>query len=288
VFKPNKIGVLAGKLESPTSMEIWYLSHNIGCIAPWAILTLKDKIIFLSESGWKATDGKDIWDLSDNINGLIESGYLTLAEKENYSVAYYPEKEQVQFLMNHSTLTPQIVVGHFLVSLILKPTGISELFKQNLMGWTYHEYDYHELTCLSTYTDSNGITKVIAGASNGFVYELDSGTDDDGSNITTKLRTDWMPLNVPRSETKLIRKGYLTYKAGGTIDLNLTVDVDFTGSEEDPYNFTGGDVDLDDTINESFNMSNTGELFRFTFLETSSESLSIMGIVLKFRSLGAR
>lgn len=282
VFKPNKIGVL--DIDSP---EIWYLGHGVGCIAPWAILTFKDKIIFLAEEGWKATDGKDIWDLSSNISGLLEDGYITINEKENYSVAFYPEKEQLQFLINHSTLDPKVIVGHFLVPLILKPTGISELVKQNIMGWTYHEYDYDELTCIGNYTDSDGITRVIAGASDGFVYLLDSGTDDDGEDITTKLRTDWLSLGTPRSITKTIRKGYLSYGASGTISLGLTVDIDFAATDE-TSTLTGSTVDVDNSINEDFPLTGTGELFRFTLFETSSKSLDIMGLTIQFRSDGIR
>ena len=282
VFKPNKIGVL--DTEVP---EIWYLGHGVGCVAPWAILTFKDKIVFLSEEGWKATDGSDIWDLSENISGLLEDGYVTINERENYSVAFYPEKEHFQFLINHSTLDPRVIVGHFLVPLILKPTGISELVKQNIIGWTYHEYDYHELTCISNYTDSDGITQIIAGASDGFVYLLDSGTDDDGSNITTKLRTDWLSLGVPRSLTKTNRKGYLTYGTNGTISLGITVDIDFSTTGE-TSTVTGGDVDLDNSINESFDLTGTGELFRYTLLETSSQSLDISGLTIMFRVEGVR
>ena len=282
VFKPNKIGIL--NTEVP---ELWYLGFGIGCIAPWAILTFKDKVIFLSEEGWKATDGKDIWDLSENINGLVEDKYLTIKEKENYSVAYYPEKEHFQFLINHSTEDPKVVVGHFLVPLLLKPTGISELVKQNIMGWTYHEYDYDELTCVGNYTDSDGITKIIAGASDGFVYLLDSGTDDDGEDITTRLRTDWLSLGAPRSITKTIRKGYLTYGTSGTISLGLTVDIDFAATDE-TTTLTGSAVDIDDSINESFPLTGTGELFRFTLLETSSKSLDLMGFTIQFRNEGVR
>ena len=289
VFKPNKIGVL-----DTSSPEIWYLGRGVGCVAPWAILTFKDKVVFLAEDGWKATDGNDIWSLSENILGLAEDGYITIEEKENYSVAFYPEKEHFQFLINHSELTPKIIVGHFLVPLILKPTGISELVKQNIMGWTYHEYDYHTLTCVGNYTDGDGITRVIAGATDGYIYLLDSGTSDgwttvetDGDGITTILRTDWLHLGVPRSITKTVRKGYLSYSAGGTLALELAVDVDFAVTNEVSA-FTGGSVGVDDSINESFNMTGTGELFRFTFIETGTESFDLMGLTVQFRVDGIR
>ena len=136
-------------------------------------------------------------------------------------------------------------------------------------------------------TLSNGITRVIAGASDGFVYLLDSGTDDDGEVITTKLQTDWLSLGLPESETKTIRKGRLGYKTSGTISMDFVVDIDYKATD-DTTTFTGGDVGINDSINEKFDMTGTGELFRFTLIETSTESLSIMGITINYRSEGVR
>jgi len=190
VFKSSKIGILAGELD--VKSQLWYLSRGIGCISNWTIIAFEDKIMFLSEEGWKATDGKNIWDLSSKINRLVGDGYFISSEGENYSAVYYPEKEQFQFLANHSTLTNYVFVGHLLMPLLLEGSGASELETGNIVGWSYHQYASDELTCLGTYTNSSGITKLIAGASDGFVYELDSGNTDDGAYIATSLKTDWL------------------------------------------------------------------------------------------------
>ena len=288
VFKRNKIGVLAGDLES--TAELWYLSKGIGCIAPWSIIPFGDKVIFLSEEGWKATDGSQIYSISDKINNVINEGYITKNEKDNYFGVYYPEKEQMHFLCNHSTLTPRVFIGHNLAPLLLtwqSIFGISEGSIGSMVGWTYHQYDYHTLTCLGTYTDDDGIQRVVAGNDGGLVYLLDSGTADESTNINVSLKTDWLTLGVPRSITKTIRKGYLTYSAGGTVDLTLTTAIDFE-STSDTVSFTGGDVGTDDSINESFNMTGTGEVFRYTLTESGQESLGIYGFTTMFRLVGIR
>ncbi len=290
VFKKDKIGVLAGDLSNPSSCEISYLSLGIGCIASWAILPLEDKILFLSEEGWKATDGTDIFNISSKINGLIKDGYISINQNENYSVAYYPEKEQFHFLMNHSTLDPMVAVGHFLIPLMLAAKGIigiSEKALGNIVGWTPHQYDNHALTCVGNYTDGDGITRVIAGSDDGYVYLLDSGADDDGSNIHVRLRTDWLSLGRRKTHTKVTRRGRLVYSTDGTINMELQEDVDFEAGG-DPTTFTGADRGIDDALNKPFDLAGTGELFRYTLSEISSQQLSINALEIKLRDMGAR
>ena len=290
VFKSNKIGVLSGDPSQPSSCEIHYLSQGIGAIASWAILPLEDKVIFLSEEGWKATDGTDIYDLSPKINRLIADGYITINENENYSIAYYPKKSQFQFLINHSTLDPMVVVGHLLVPLMLASKGIigiSEKALGDMVGWTRHEYDYHVLTCLANYTDSSGITRIVAGSNNGYVYLLDSGASDDEHDIQINLVTDWLNLDRPQNHTKITRKGCLSYCTDGTINLELKEDRDFklTG---DLTTFTGAGRGIDDAVNESFDLAGSGELFRYTFSEVGSQKLNINSLLIWLRDLGIR
>jgi len=290
ISKKDKIGVLAGDLSQPLSCEIWYLSLGRGCIASWAILPLEDKVLFLSEEGWKATDGVNIFSISSKINGLIKDGYITIKENENYSVAYYPQNEQFHFLMNHSTLDPMVAVGHFLIPLMLAAKGIigiSEKALGSMVGWTPHQYDNHTLTCFGNYTDGNGITRVIAGSDDGYVYQLDSGTSDDGYDIHVKLRADWSSLGRPKTHTKVTRRGRLDYYTDGTINMELQEDVDFKAGGS-PTVFTGAGRGIDDALNEPFDMAGVGELFRYTLSEISSQKLSISALELKFRDMGAK
>lgn len=222
VFKRNRIFVLEGDFAN-----FYAVSHGVGCIASWGIIPFEDKVIFLSEEGWKSFDGVNLYDLSKSIRPLAELGYITPSQNANYSVAYYPVKDQFLYLCNHSTLTKRVFVGHFIVPLLYINKGIPEQLSQNIVGWTYHEYPNHTLTCLGTYTDALGITRVIAGSSNGWVYLLDSGEADVTFDIPYAMQTGWQPLGKSPGVSKTVRLGFLSLSASGGCVLTFTVEKDY-------------------------------------------------------------
>jgi hypothetical protein len=285
VFKRNKIGILAGELDAES--ELWYLDHGIGCISGHTILPFKDKIVFLSEEGWKATDGKNIWSLSTAIDGLVADGRFVKAEKDNWSSVYYPEKEQFMSLVNHSSLQDRIYIGHFLVPLLLEGMGADELKIGELVSWTYHQYDNDELTCLGTYTDTSGLTKVIAGGADGIVYELDSGTQDDSSNIECNLQTDWLALGTTLGESKRVRRGYVGWTAATSASASFVTDVDY-GRTDDAKTITNDSTGTRDGGTSQITMKGTGKVFRFTFNESSDDTIGLHNIVVYFQSEGLR
>ena len=69
--------------------------------------------------------------------------------------------------------------------------------------------------------------------------------------------------------------------------MTLTTDIDFAATN-DTTSFTGGDVGTDDSINESFDMTGTGELFRYMLTESGQESLGIFVFTTMFRIVGIR
>ena len=222
IFKRNRIFVLEGDFAN-----FYAVSHGVGCIASWGIIPFEDKVIFLSEEGWKSFDGVNLYDLSKSIRPLAELGYITPSQNARYSAAYYPVKDQFLYLCNHSTLTKRVFVGHFIVPLLYINKGIPEQLSQNIVGWTYHEYPNHTLTCLGAYTDSLGIQRVIAGSSNGYVYLLDSGNADVTYDIPYAMLTGWQPLGKSPGVSKTVRLGFLSLSASGGCTLTFTIEKDY-------------------------------------------------------------
>lgn len=289
VFKRNKISILAGDLTE--SSELYSIAMGVGCIASWAILPFEDKVVFLSEEGWKACDGKNVFNLSQNINGILADGWITENENANVSAIYYPEKSQMQFNINHSTLGDRVYCGQFLIPLILMGKGAAEQDVGALVAWTYHDYANHEITCIGTYTDTDGITRPIAGDSAGWLYELDSGTadigaDDVSNNIACTFQTDWVDLTTGRGLTKTTRKGYLDYTVSGTTLLTFNIERNFSDTDDtQTITGTGG---VGNAIGANFNLSGTGRRFRFTVTQNDAVSLDINGISVFFRVEGRR
>ena len=298
IFKRNRIFVLEGDFAN-----FYAVSHGVGCIASWAIIPFEDKVIFLSEEGWKSFDGVNLYDLSKSIRPLAELGYISPSQNARYSAAYYPVKDQFLYLCNHSTLTKRVFVGHFIVPLLYINKGIPEQLSQNIVGWTYHEYPNHTLTCLGTYTDTLGITRVVAGSSNGYVYLLDSGSADVTYDIPYAMQTGWQPLGKSPGVSKTVRLGFLSLAASGGCTLTFTVEKDY----ESPFYSAALTIDELSTAfcgycycgytflgsREGFTKrvaipGSPGQLYRFGLSGSDKVELTLQAMTFMYRTEGVR
>ena len=299
VFKKNKIAVMEGDFEQ------WYtISNGIGCIAPWAIVPIGGLVYFISEEGWKATDGRKVINIGKKLQAISRAQYLTSSAAEDYTAIYYPEKYQLQFNLYHATYNNFVLVAHLLESLY-QDAGEEIVAGSNFIGYTYHEYDNHVFTTLGTYTDATGIPRPIAGSSTGYVYKLDYGTQDAGNNIAISMSTGWTPLGVPQSLTQTLRGINAVYSSNVTAGAGvarLYYDVDFVagsnyvtltngGAMGTNYPFTGAPyTGIDGAIDENLDVidSAVGHRFRFRLTDTSAYSMTLVAINAYFRVEGRR
>jgi hypothetical protein len=298
VFKRNKIFVVEGDFAN-----FYTISHGIGCIASWGIIPFEDKVVFLSEEGWRAFDGVNLYDLSESIRPLCGQGYVTIGQNANYSAVYYPVKDQFLYLCNHSSLTKRVFVGHFLVPLLYINKGIPEQLSQNIVGWTYHEYPNHTLTCLGTYTDTLGITRVIAGSSNGYVYLLDSGGGDVTYDIPYSMLTGWQPLGKSPGVSKTVRLGFISLAVDLECTLTFTIEKDY----ESPFYTTEIELVGTDTAYCGYMYCGSsylgmgvgftervaipgspGQLYRFGLSGSDKTTLTLQAMTFMFRSEGVK
>ena len=299
VFKRNKFAVIVGDFEAKIEIAPTY---DIGNIAPWAILQFEDKIIFLSEKGWFAFDGETLYPISEKINLLIESGYISIDQAENYSAAAYSAREQFYYLCNHSAMVKRVFVGHFIIPLLYLDKGlpVSEQKSENIISWTYHQYDSHDLTCMARFTAINGTVRIMAGTSTGDIFELDKGSLDDTSPINFSFETSWFPLNAPASYTKTIRIFNITYSTDQVGDVTFRVYGDFTslldeetllgvdaaycGSSYCGYAYCG----VEGNITEKFPCNCVGNWFRYNLEGNAEQSFSLEAIAAQYRVEGIR
>lgn len=304
VFKRNRVFVLRHDLESGAYVPSEVQLYGVGCVAPWAIILFEDKVIFLAEEGWKSFDGENLYDISKSIRPLAQQGYTSINQAENYSAAFYPARDHFIYFCNHSTLAQRMFVGHFLVPLLYINKGIPEQLSQNIVGWTYHDYPNHSLTCIGRFTDPIGITRLVAGASDGYIYQLDSGANgDDGSDIPYSLLTGWHPLGKSPALYKTVRIGFVSTSSDRNCTLDLRVEKDF-----EPAFFTGH-LSLVNPwaaycgyaycgfaycgMPEGFTAraaipGSPGQLYRFGLSGSDKAELTIQGMTFMFRTEGVR
>lgn len=290
VFKRNKFSVLSGDFDEAS--ELYTTGYGLGCTSHYTIIPFEDKVVFLSEEGWKSFDGKNLYSMSEMVNGWREDGYYTPIEAAGYQSVYYSDREQFLTLMEHSTETDIVAVGHFLIPLTMADQGAPEFGTGVLASWTYHVYANHTLTAIGTYTDSSDITRVLAGDSAGWVYELDSGTADviaagTSKDIAYTFQTDWSTLGTRRYETKVCRRGYLAYTSSTTDTMTFNIEKDFSDTD-DNQTVTCVTSGVSDARIQKLHLTGTGEVFRFTLSGEAQQSLGIIALQIYFRNLGIR
>jgi len=80
--------------------------------------------------------------------------------------------------------------------------------------------------------DVNGIERLFAASSDGFVYELDAGTSFDGGNIFSYLLMSFNNNKSPRSR-KHYKRVILQAQCSGIAQVNVGYDLSYAGSESD-------------------------------------------------------
>jgi len=291
VFKEKKVGVLEGEFSS-----IYYLSDNIGCVAPWAIKVIGDKAIFPSEEGWMMCDGRNIYGISEKVDSLGERGYYSYTERANYFVALNLEKSQIHFMINHSALDKIVMVGHFISPLLSQYGEVPEEETSTAVSWTYHQYDNHTHVAMGEFTDASGLMRIgiIAkkGAADYFIYETESADGDESEAIAVAIQTGWSTMGAPNTLTKTVRVGHIGAAFGGTSGneqvLTINTDVDFvnpvdtatitqvtnpSGSVGFPGDIYTGSYALHE---ENFKMNAVGRYLRWRLSESSIYRLTVM------------
>lgn len=305
VFKKNKIAAMEGEFAQ------WYtISNGIGCIAPWSITVVGGKVYFISEEGYKATDGKAVYDVGKRLGALSRAQYFTDTASVEYTSVYYPEKFQIHINFYHATLNNIVLVAHLLDTLYQEVgvnASVGETAPTTAVGYTYHEYDYHASThalrTLGTYTDATGVERPIAGSDDGFVYLLDSGVHDTGyddaaNHIAINVETGWTPMGAPEQITKTLRGIHMRYSSdvtAGSGSALLYYDVDFTrGSNSVALTgggaaYTGGPMGtanynfLGVTENLGVIDSAVGRMFRYRLYDLSHNNFCLLEITPYFR-----
>jgi len=282
VFKQNKTAVMAGDFE-----EWEILSSNIGCIAPYCIVNMGNKIVFLSEEGWKATDGIAIYDVGKKLSDLA-SDWNTV-DAINFTGCYYPHLRQM--LLNIKLAADHYVLaGHWLAELYMD-VPVETAMAENYVGWTYHEWGNNITpTALGTYEDSSGIIRVAMGSSIGNVYELDNGDKDDGSEFDFRISTGWLTFDTPLAFTKTIRNITLVY-SGAVVDeaykATLYHDVDYALNT---YGIDFAGITVPNIKIENCNVHETacGRQFRMVVEGTLGTGFSLHAIGVSYRLEGIR
>lgn len=107
--------------------------------------------------------------------------------------------------------------------------GVASGVAQAIMPFTYSQ-DGMFINGVDSVVDISGVERLFAAGSDGFVYELDRGTSQDGDNISAHLIMSFNNSKTPRSR-KHYKRVILQADCDGIAQVNVGYDLSYAGAE---------------------------------------------------------
>lgn len=218
VLYGNSIADFKLVLQSPDSGGQPYTSQNIGfgyTLDTKGIVSLQTTINF--GNFIMATLSRSIQPIIDAKRGLATASCVVRSTNQ-YRVFFSDGTGVILYMQSGSvqTATGAMTTG------------------DNVGGFMY--FDYTSLgagvyfNTVTSYVDTSGIEHILAGGSDGMVYELDKGTSHDGANILSYLFLAFNSNKSPRN-IKRYRRNVIQATCKNTADVHVGYELDYGSSE---------------------------------------------------------
>jgi len=205
VFKRNSIKYIVKKDDG--TYGIYDCESDHGCRAPWSIVGANDLLTFLSERGWESFNGCSPYPIP--ISKPIERTFKTIDDTKLDFICAAHHRKYNEILLTISDRT----------------SGSARTAVCNYMNTGDYLFYWHQTpSFLGEARDSSKRRQLYLGTRDGYVYKVDSGTQDGTTNITAKIRLPWI------REEKYKYWRYLEIEhecpTGNTLTLNMYINMD--------------------------------------------------------------
>lgn len=110
-------------------------------------------------------------------------------------------------------------------------------------NYTNHAFTHALLAKLTAATDP-----VLLASTTTLVYQVDNGTDDDGTGVTRYYDVDWATMGIPGEKYLMGCDFYMTRKAGVRVSVSCARDFDSNFQQAHPLSSYGREVDTGNTL----------------------------------------
>lgn len=209
------------------------LSDSLGCAGRYALDQIEDVIYFVGDDGRVYELSNTIKLISQNIDSPDTARWglpkdLSLAKKSQTIVKYMPTKKSVRVIYNDVSATTDYPNMYADYSLTRKAW-----VRGNLSAY-----------CMAI-TDGKDDTgyMYVGDTTTGYIYRIDSGTNDDGAAINSYFETKAYDFGIVDVK-KIYSTVYISsYPAGNwSVTLSQYVDFDSTGTDFSVLQYVGGAV----------------------------------------------
>lgn len=230
---------------------LFLITDDVGCIAPFSLVTVNNMLMFLSYRGIEYYNGADVYpvELSLPIDRTIRS--IDTTDLDHVCAAHFQEKREVWFYLPGALKT---AVYHYVAD-----------------AWYF--FTFHQTPrSLSLCLDSSDALVLRMGTSSGMLYLCESGYQDDATDITATYRKPW----VEAGQVADIRRLDCEYEIPAAKSLTTNVYVNFDKDIQRTARLVGetissGDIEL---RRPHYDFAELGQRAKYVSVEfTNAENL---------------
>jgi hypothetical protein len=216
IFTERTINQLVGNTIADFVLQP--VTRNVGCVAPDTIQEMGGDVIFLGP------DGLRLFSLTDRVGdfnlGLVSKPIQTqltdlIATCSSFSSVLIRQKSQYRLLGYSETVTAPSAKG--ILGTQTASNDTSSIAWGELSGIRAYVADSNYVNAAET---------VVFSHTDGYVYQMESGSSFDGGNITAYFSTPFVFMDDARLR-KTIYKMLLYTDPRGSVDINVSMKVDF-------------------------------------------------------------
>jgi len=212
IFSENKIHRLAG--GSIADFQMQPVSRDLGCVAEDTIQEIGGDIIFLGPDGlrlFSATDRVGDFGLGV-ISKPIQTEVLDLISSSTvFQSTVIREKSQYRIFGFNASYTNAAA------------KGVAGTQLEEGIAWN----DLRGFNVYAAHSEYDGFAeRIYFGASDGYVYQMEQGNTQDGTDIAASFATPFVPLGDPELR-KTIYRGTTYLDVNGEFDLEFSLKFDF-------------------------------------------------------------
>lgn len=207
----DRIAYMTGTDSTDFSVEI--ISENSGAVAD--SLAIVDQPYFVDDRGVRGlstTDKFGDWTIG-TITKLVAPWFDARRAASATLIGAYRVRKQDQLRLIYSD-------GH----------GLTIYFGRSAPECSTYKFPFTP-TCVAVANQANGDEAIFAGDSDGWVYEIDAGSSDDGAEVVAWLRTPFMHQGYPNIEKRYHRAMLDITDGSGSISIGHVVDFDYGNAD---------------------------------------------------------
>ena len=212
VFKSNGFHKIAYTGDANLPFIVVKITDKIGTISNWSIVQVEGKVYFASNDGFYVFDGSQPIKISSKIQSLFDE--INKSKLDRIYGIHYKELNQIWWgVTTGSNIYNNKIYAYDYINNVWWKYGPAYAFPYN---------SFAEII-------DNNVLKIYSGASNGFVFEQNVGSNFSGDAIVAYWKSKLLDFDAP-SKAKRLSEIYANAKQATYGDITIETFVDFASS----------------------------------------------------------